>query len=555
MEGSEHTVAFAAYEGELLGACAMAKTELTAEGKTWCGFVEDVDEMLLASLRSFVRDCNWTGGGEIEMVRALDGREYLIDFNQRFPAWIYGASINGINLPARLFARAVGKRPVNDVNGGGAFVRVVTELRSPFRSPGQGVLKRVSIAAKGHPSGMPELSSVLAGKATENAVSFSDLPLADENAWLESHLCRVEDEPQRLFDREGMCKRIQAVKGRIAQAERDIGIPFVLSYSVKTNPSAQILRAVVDEGLQAECISLAELAHAAKCGFNPFECTLNGPGKWWPANLLDFVEEPARINCDSAEDARRTIQTVSEKGWNGTLIGVRVTAPGTVSRFGIDLSDAKQFAKLSELFRSFLSSSRIGMHYHHAQSTLGARKWVDSIRQAATLMAGFTQANGLVCSHVDLGGGWRSEDLRLLSDSLGDACRATIGVLPKVESFQVEFGKLLVENAGFLVCTVLSLRDSVDGVDLVVSAALSDLPDARSYPHRVLARRRDGGPWVELPPGRNRLLGRICMETDILRFNVSIPTDIEEGDLIAICGAGAYDASMAYSFGRGDLYA
>jgi diaminopimelate decarboxylase len=41
------------------------------------------------------------------------------------------------------------------------------------------------------------------------------------------------------------------------------------------------------------------------------------------------------------------------------------------------------------------------------------------------------------------------------------------------------------------------------------------------------------------------------MEFDILSDAVHVPRDIREGALVAYLDAGAYDASMAYSFGKG----
>jgi diaminopimelate decarboxylase len=53
--------------------------------------------------------------------------------------------------------------------------------------------------------------------------------------------------------------------------------------------------------------------------------------------------------------------------------------------------------------------------------------------------------------------------------------------------------------------------------------------------------------------GSDRLVGRICMETDILASDLKLPEELKAGDRLVIGDAGAYDASMAYNFGRGLL--
>jgi diaminopimelate decarboxylase len=123
-------------------------------------------------------------------------------------------------------------------------------------------------------------------------------------------------------------------------------------------------------------------------------------------------------------------------------------------------------------------------------------------------------------------------------------------VLPALERFVVEPGKAMAQPAMALVTTVLEVRRRADGgSEAVVDAAISELPMAPYYPHRVYG--RAGGAWQALGGGRDRLLGRICMETDILASDVALPEALAPGDRLVIGDAGAYDASMAYNFGRG----
>ncbi len=47
------------------------------------------------------------------------------------------------------------------------------------------------------------------------------------------------------------------------------------------------------------------------------------------------------------------------------------------------------------------------------------------------------------------------------------------------------------------------------------------------------------------------MLGRLCMEHDIVASNVELPETAQVGDVLVFCDAGAYDMSMSYVFGRG----
>jgi diaminopimelate decarboxylase len=46
-------------------------------------------------------------------------------------------------------------------------------------------------------------------------------------------------------------------------------------------------------------------------------------------------------------------------------------------------------------------------------------------------------------------------------------------------------------------------------------------------------------------------MGRLCMEHDVVAWNVELPEGAEAGDVLIFCDAGAYDRSMSYVFGRG----
>jgi diaminopimelate decarboxylase len=77
------------------------------------------------------------------------------------------------------------------------------------------------------------------------------------------------------------------------------------------------------------------------------------------------------------------------------------------------------------------------------------------------------------------------------------------------------------------------------------------LPMYFFYPHRILHQNAETGAWKSLGRGRAYLLGRLCMEHDVVASHVGLPEDAKPGDLLVFCDAGAYDRSMSYGFGRG----
>lgn len=127
--GQDVTVAFAAWKGELLGAAFLEKLDRTQQGKVWSGRVKPVPRELEYRLRELVRFTRWSGGGEIECVRDVRSQLWLLECNPRFPAWIYGATQAGYNLPALLIEAMTGEpsrrmKPARQ----GTFTRVIVEV-------------------------------------------------------------------------------------------------------------------------------------------------------------------------------------------------------------------------------------------------------------------------------------------------------------------------------------------------------------------------------------------------------------------------------------------
>ena len=123
-------------DGQPLGLVGIKKVWITSLGKIWTG-VTIRHEPVLAAADKFVRCFRWRGPFELECI--VDGDQvYLVEINPRFPAWSYFATGVGVNLPAQLLRRGLGRRlaPVNGYEAGKLFVRYTFELvtdMTPFQ--------------------------------------------------------------------------------------------------------------------------------------------------------------------------------------------------------------------------------------------------------------------------------------------------------------------------------------------------------------------------------------------------------------------------------------
>lgn len=129
IEGDEYdVVAVGDGEGGLVGAVPMRKTYLTDKGKGWAGIAVK-DPNLLEMAERFMNASQWRGPCEVEVIKARDGRYFLMEVNPRFPAWTFLCVGAGMNLPEAVARLAMGESvsPMRHFRAGTMFVRIALD--------------------------------------------------------------------------------------------------------------------------------------------------------------------------------------------------------------------------------------------------------------------------------------------------------------------------------------------------------------------------------------------------------------------------------------------
>lgn len=111
-------------KGNAISIVPMRKLYITDKGKAWAGVTIDED-MLIDLARKFVRNTNWRGGCELEIMMTTGREPYIMEVNPRFPAWIYLTAGAGQNQPAALLRLALGHdvKPYDSYETGKMFIR------------------------------------------------------------------------------------------------------------------------------------------------------------------------------------------------------------------------------------------------------------------------------------------------------------------------------------------------------------------------------------------------------------------------------------------------
>jgi diaminopimelate decarboxylase len=550
--GHERSICFAAVQGKISDAVLMIKRQTTPDGKTWSGEIQDVPEEFELPLQNLVQSLNWNGGAEIELIMDQDQRPWMLEWNPRFPAWIYGAALCGRNLPGSLISRVLGlKIPESKRYATTSFTRVVQEIptRTHLGLP-QLDMHAPELIGAGNKYGagwseiVPKLSDEISHSKPYVAVDFDDHELLKD---ITDQVGFTSSTPRRVHLNSVVERNFSAIFNRFVGTQRSSRDEdkFILAYSVKTSPDSEFMQAARSKGFLAECISLLEVDRAMREGFSADQVILNGPGKWWPQQM-QAPRGLRAIFCDSTDELERLLaMDLAPK-----LIGPRLKLPQTGSRFGIGVDQPQEFRRLIQLLKKIPSGTQLGVHHHMASSAIGYSRWIDAFVALLHWASAIQQATGREIELLDLGGGWYPGDLEskfpvneireLVADHLGANTKMVI-----------EPGKALTQKANALVTRVLDIRRSEGRVVEVVSdACIAELALASVHPHQLLHRGPTGRTTI-LPFGVGRILGRICMEDDVLAQNISFPENLELGDQIIFCDSGAYDRSMSYEFGRG----
>ncbi|MBV8687442.1 MAG: ATP-grasp domain-containing protein [Alphaproteobacteria bacterium] len=563
VSGYEESVMLCAYRGELLGCVSMRKRDITPEGKTWAGDVSPVDPAFEAPLRRIVRELNWTGGGELEMVRDPGGQLWLLEVNPRFPAWVHGATIGGYNLPALLVQGASGARAVKAEARAAEFTRVVLEVPvrddyplPPLPEPFAGAVGH----SMKHPSGLtslaqrlhksnPELLEIVgepAGPAAGGKPAVPDTFIAD----IAAYDLETVQTPRFLYlesTASGLFKRAAERSRRLGTDE----VQVVSGYSIKTNPDERLIRLALENGFYAECISLLEAQKALQIGFRPDQVILNGPAKWWPEGLMP-KERLHAVFCDSVADLDRCV-AMAAGDLASRHVGIRLRTPNVVSRFGIPLDSPQTFSKLVEAVGRLPDEAAFGVHFHMASSNIGVAQWWHLFESMLKWCRSIERLTGRTIEILDMGGGWFPDDWHAEDESRFSRAVETVkALLPAVRQIVSEPGKAMAQPSMALAMRILEIQEhEEDHVEAVVDGSIAELPMYAFQPHRILRQCGETGALQPLGRGKTHLMGRLCMEHDIVASNVALPEGTRAGDVLIFCDAGGYDRSMSYVFGRG----
>lgn len=343
----------------------------------------------------------------------------------------------------------------------------------------------------------------------------------------------------RVFRAEVVRGRLDALARLRDQLTRS-PLTVIAAFSLKTNPRAELLEMARERGFFAEAISADELRWAARSGFAADRTIYNGPQP-----LLAGAGPLELVFADSLEAFVRNF----ERGV-ARVHGVRLRPSMLDSRFGVPVEDD---AALSEVLARLPENTPIGVSLHARREDFHGASWRDVVADVLERALALQTSSGRCIHAFDVGGGWTPDELdATLASDAGWLIDRIVRSLTFCTRLILEPGQAVCTPSEALIATVVEVRRRGMRREVVIDAGYPDWPQMHSYAHGLFA--ENGGRWEAVGSGPDRLLGRTCLEYDVIS-GLRFPPDVSPGDRILITDTGSYDHSMAFDFAHGGEHA
>lgn len=362
-------------------------------------------------------------------------------------------------------------------------------------------------------------------------------------------LSRVVDEfgtPTYVYSRDALERAYldyaQALEGRDA----------LVCYAVKANSNLAVLNVLARLGAGFDIVSAGELERVLRAGGDPAKVVFSGVGKQ-PAEIRRALDVGIFcFNIESDAELDRVNAVAAEMGVKAP-VSFRVNPDvdaGThpyistglkENKFGIGIDTA------AEVYRRAAAMDNVevvGMDCHIGSQLTEISPFLDALDRLLQLLDTLA-GEGIHIHHLDLGGGLGV----CYTDEQPPAPQEYIAaVLERLGERELKLifepGRSIAANAGVMLTRVEFLKQNGDKNFAIIDGAMNDLirPSLYSaYQEIIPVELREEGETKAWD-----LVGPVCETGDFLGKDRQL--NLQPGDLLAVCSAGAYGFVMASNY-------
>ncbi len=336
-----------------------------------------------------------------------------------------------------------------------------------------------------------------------------------------------------------------------AYADALQGIEHLVCFAVKANSNLGVLNLLARLGAGFDIVSRGELERVLAAGGQPDKIVFSGVGKTREDMRRALQIGVHCFNVESTDELER-LQLIAAELNVRAPVSLRVNPDvdaGThpyistglkENKFGIAIADAEAvYARAAAL----PNLQVLGVDCHIGSQLTTLPPFLDALDRLLALIDRLA-ARGIPIRHLDLGGGlgvqYRDEQPPLAGDYIA-AVRERLG--DRALTLVFEPGRSIVANAGVLLTRVEYLKHTEHKDFAIVDAAMNDLIRPALYQA-----------WMDVVAVQPRaaaarpydIVGPICETGDFLAKGRELA--LEEGDLLAVCSAGAYGFVMSSNY-------
>lgn len=351
--------------------------------------------------------------------------------------------------------------------------------------------------------------------------------------------------------RETYRSALQAFKSRYPRVQ--------FAWSYKTNYLDAVCRIFHDEGSWAEVVSGFEYKKARENGIPGNQIIFNGPEKSRD-DLELAVKDGAYIHVDHFDELYTLINLTNElKIKSKTAIRVNMDTGifPKWDRFGFNYENGEAWEALKIIASSqYLELS--GLHTHIGTYVISAQAYATAARKLSELAVRAEKNLGRKVKYIDMGGGFTSMNtlkgayhsaadtnpgFNEYADAISYAIMSSGFRQDELPVLILETGRALIDDAGYLLGTVLATKRLTDGRRAtILDFGVNILFTSFWYDHEV-------HPGCEISGNAEEttLYGPLCMNIDVIRQNLSFPL-LKKGDPVVVPRIGAYNMTQWMQF-------
>lgn len=357
--------------------------------------------------------------------------------------------------------------------------------------------------------------------------------------------------PFHIYDETAMRANVRRLLAAFSWAP-----DFKEYFAVKATPNPYILKLLREEGLGADCSSLAELVLAEKSGIvgeNIMFSSNDTPAE----DYKKASELGAIINLDDITQ----IDFLEKQAGLPGMISFRYN-PGPLREGGNSIignpEESKYGLTRSQLFEGYRilrdkGVKRFGIHTMVISNELNPAFFIETANMMFDLIVELHRELGIRIEMVNFGGGigipYRPEqeavDLELIGEGVKAAYEAKIaanGLAPL--KLALECGRVITGPYGYLVTTVLHKKEIYKNY-MGVDACMANLmrPGMYGAYHHITVAGKENEPLNHVYD----VTGGLCENNDKFAVNRKLPA-IEIGDILVIHDAGAHGHAMGFNY-------